>query len=743
MFINTEERLHPNLIKISMLLTLERTLGKDSKTLKSIKSVKLNEDSNAFAEFTKVMVADGLSDNIIVSLITDCCSLLLSLENPSDIIGEYIYSYEVMSDIRGKVNAYNNNKNSYDLNAILNNFKEFILRYSITSYDLNSDNLKAFLCNAYGRFYSKDEKYRKDILDVLNARGSVVNGEEGSMSLSDKIGFSDESKNNYQIDFPSIVKDITIASDVLFNISNEVVYDLFSFYKEETSKSSYNKIKDLFLDNLGSNELLPIIFEKKTTFSTKYTENTVAQRYLMLKRISNLVDNGLFSDNVESLFQEIKSIDMKTISSANVSTLFKYPKSNSSSSRLESIDTSNRELFLKILKGVVSLKEFVKYLKLNKIEFSDGNLFRNKNNYKRYSTLESYISLNKISEDLIEESRSSDVELPYYENDKLYDVLSQRYNLSSLSSIYNEHVSRMYSEQDVSEEYLDRLRSLVIISRNCKARLEEEIWNLKAIGVDPSCADGFDYIVTEYPEVKTDFEFYFIEGSPSYYLKDVLLETKNVYNILRFFDFSLVIFDHLACLMELTTLRNDKLFFSDKLAYLDFPKEITSVEDLAKVRSPRYNLSFYKEESPEYVDSYYSVSKFYSALFEIVNGYVSDIVDYADSWVYKFKGVLKSYGISIVKSLEFSNIKLRSKLVSIESLEQNLTDNFIDFVYRFKEVNGLLFDNGLPIVYEGYLVHSKGYLLATFNDFAITKINESQTFNIKNVQPWRGVLWKV
>lgn len=743
MFINTEERLHPNLIKISMLLTLERTLGKDSKTLKAIKSVKLNEDSNAFAEFTKVMSSDGLSDNIIINLITDCCSLLLSLENPSDIIGEYIYSYEVMSDIRGKINSYNNNKNSYDLNAILNNFKEFILRYSITSYDLNSDNLKAFLCNAYGRFYSKDEKYRKDILDVLNAKGSVVDGEEGSMSLSDKIGFSDESKNNYQIDFPSIVKDITIASDVLFNISNEVVYDLFSFYKEETSKSSYNKIRDLFLDNLGSTELLPIIFEKKTTFSTKYTENTVSQRYLMLKRVSNLVDNGLFSDNVESLFQELKSIDMKTIGSANVSTLFKYPKANSSISRCEAIETSNRELFLKILKGVVSLKEFVKYLKLNKIEFSDGNLFRNKNNYRRFSTLESYISLNKISESLLEESRSSDIELPYYENYKLYDVLSQRYNLSSLSSIYNEHLSKMYSEQDVTSEYLETLYSLISISMNSKARLEEEIENLRLIGEDPASEVSFEYITENFKEVIEDFSFYFAGGPSSEDFKEALLNTKNIYNILRLFDFSLVVFDHLACLIELTTLSNDKLFFTDKLEYLDFPREITCVDDLAKIKSDRFKLSFYREESPEFVDDYISVSKLYCALFEVISVYIMDIVNYADSWVYKFKEVLRSYGISIVKSLEFSNIKLRSKLVSIESLEENLTSNFIDFVYRFKEVNGLLFDNGLPIVYEGYLVHSKGYLLSTFNDFAITKINESQTFNLKKVEPWRGVLWKV
>lgn len=743
MFVKAEGSLHPNLIKISMLLTVERVLGRNSTTLKKIQSLKLTEGMNVFEEFSKLMSSDNLSQSVIVNLITECCSYLLSLENPSNVIAEYVYSYEVMSDIKRKVDRFNNNKNTYDINAILGNFKEFVIRYSIGSYDLESDNLKAFLCNAYNRFYSKDEKYKKEILDVLNAKGSVVNGEEGSMSLSDKMKLEIDVKETYKIDFPNVVKDISIASDILFNISNEVVFDLFSFYKEETSKLNYDKIKSLFIDNLGSVELIPTIFEKKTNYSTQYTENTVNKRYLMLKRINNLVDNGLYSGNVESLYNEILSIDMDTLNSANISTLFKYPKHNSSTVKLESIDLHNRDLFLKILKGVVSLKEFVKYLTLNKIDFSDARLFRNQNNYRRYNSLESYMSLNELSEELVEESKESDVQLPYYENDRLYDVLSDRFNLSSLCSIYNEHVSKMFTETSESSEYLGRLNDLVSISYNCKTSLEEIIDNLKSVEVNPACEEAFDYVVQEFPDIITYFEFYFIENSPSYYLKDVLLETKNIYNLLRFFDFSLMVFDHLSTLMNISTLSNQRLFFSNKLDYLELPRGITSVEDLAKIKSDRFKLNFYKEESPEYVDNYYSVSKFYSALFEIVNGYVSDVIDYIDSWVYKFRDSLKSHGISIVKSLEFSNIKLRSKLASIESLEDNLTRNFVDFVSKYPEVNGLLFDNGVPIVYEGYLVHVKGYLLATFSDFAITKVDESQVFNIKNVKPWRGVLWKV
>lgn len=743
MFISVKEGLHPNLIKIAMLLVAERTLGKDAKAFKALKKFKVNKDSNVFVDVKDLLLANDLSVEMAFTIIKESCSLILSLENPMDVIAEYVYSAEVVADIRSKVNAFNNNKNSYDLNTILNNFKEFILRYSINKYDLESDNLKAFLGNAYNRFYSKDEKYRKDILEVLNSRGSVVNGEEGAMSLTDKIGFSDDSRNSYQIDFPSVVKDISLASDELFNINNEVVYDLFSFYLEENSKMNYENIQNLFLEHLGSPELLPIISEKKTIFATKYTENTVNKRYLMLKRVYNILENGLFSNNVEGLYNDLKSIDMDTLNSVNVSTLFKYPKPNASSAKIESIDVYNKDLFLKILRGVVSLREFVKYLKLNKIEFSDYNLFRDKNNYKRYNTLESYISIHEISKGLIEESKDTQIELPYYENDRLYDVLNQRYNLSSLSSIYNEHLSKMYSEQNPSDEYISRLVSLMEINFGCKSEMEQCISDLKAIGEDPSSEVSYNYIVESVPSLLPIFESYFMEGSSSYYLKDVLLDTHDIFNLLRFFDFSLMIFDHLRNLLDLTNLSEDKLFFSDNLGYLDFPREVSSIDDLAKIKSDIFSLSFYTEESSEYVDSPIKVGKFYSALFEIINLFISDIVEFVDSWSYKFKESLDSYGISVVKSLEFSNVKLRSKLVSIESLNDNLTKNFLDLSYKFSEINGLLSDNGVPIVYEGYLVHSKGYLLATFNDFSITKISESQCFDVSKIKPWRGVLWKV
>lgn len=742
MFVDVREKLHPNLIKTSMLLVAERSFNVSSEVYKTIKKLKLNSESDVFSETLVALKEQGVDETAIKNLFTDSCSLILSLENPMYVLAEYIHSKEVRMDIKKKINSFNNNKNNYNLDEILNNFKAHFIAYSLESYDLDSDGLFKYICYSYENHFSKDSRYTKGILDVLNRRGTVVRGEEGSMSLTDKLGFDDESTISYEIDFPSIVKDITFASEALFKISGEIIFDLYSFYLEESLKSKSKDVRDLFKNSFGSSELSPVIIEKKETFEKGYRKNTMRKMYLITKRIYKAVESGLFSGNVDALYADARAIDMEIMNS-NVPNLFSYPKPNDSYYKIETIDKSNRELFLTVLKGVVSLKEFVKYLTLNKIEFTDYNLFRDKDNYKRYSTLESYISMNKISKELIVESKENEVMLPYYENDKLYDVLSGRFNLSSLHSIYNEHFSRIYSDQDPSKKYLEDLDVLIGVSLQAKTEIDNLIEGFKAVELDPSLSEAFDYAVSTSSVIVSHFELFFNSSSPNYYLKDVLLETKDIYNLLRFFEFSLVIFDHLKSLLELTRLPNYKLMFSNNLKYLDFPKEITSVEDLSKIKSDRFELSFYREESSQYVDSYYTVSKFYSALFGIIEDFISETVEYTSNWTSKFLKTLNEYGIVVAKSIGFGSVKLRSKLVTLEGLDENLTKNFLEFSNKFSKINGLLSENGKPIIYNKHLVHEKGYFLSTISDFSISTITEMQSFDLNKVEPWRDVLWKV
>lgn len=742
MFIDVRNRIHPNMIKTAMLLISERKFGSTSSIVKSLKGLKLNEDSEVFSEVSQMLLSQGVSENAIAELFKDSSSLILSLDNPVHIIGEYVYSSEVVEDTRRKIRSFNNNKNSFDINAILNPFKEFINRYCVNSYDWNSDGLKSFLGNAYAAYFSKDKRHSKVILEVLNSRGTVVNGAEGEMSLTDTIGFSSDRKNLYSIDFPSIVKDIYIASEKLFNISDKVVYDLFSFYREERLKTDINKVKKLFHSNFGSLELSPTLVGKKTSYSTPYTENTVNIRSLMLRRIYNVLENGALINNATSLYEDIKAIDYDTISSVNVATLFKYPKSSTSYVKIEAMEKHNKELFLDILKGVVSLRKFIEYITLNEIEFSDFRLFRDKSNYKRFSTLESYISFNELSKSLIEESNKMEVVLPYYENDKLYAVLGTRYNLSCLSSIYDEHFNKIYSEKDSIDSFVERLEVLISVNLESVREIKSCIEDLKGIDVDPKSEASFEYIASQTDFVNS-FSSYFIENTTSYFLKDILLEDKDIYNILRFFEFGLRVFDHLLVMLKLSTMSNDKLMFSDKLHFLDFPKSIIEVEDISRIKSDRFPLTFYSDKLNPYMEDDYKSSKFYSSLFGIIQIYIDDICEYCRSWISKFNSTLELYGIIMVEEVKFNSIKLRAKLTILKNTEENLPRNFLEFASKFRDVEGLLSENGVPIVYERYLVSSKGYFLATFDNFSIQKITEMQTFDLSKVQPWRGVLWKV
>lgn len=744
MFISTRDSLHPNIIKTAVLIVSERRLSSSAKAFKSIHKLSLNSESNALVEIANVFRKNNISESAITEIFNDMASLILSLPNPEHIIGEYIYSNEVKSDIKRKIDMFNNNRNSYDLNSILNMFRDYIIRYSVAKYDWDTEGLKEYLGYAYANYFSKDPRYTHKIKEVLNNRGSVTKGNDGDISLSDKLSIETESKKVYSIDFPSIIKDISIASDRLFNISNVVVYDLFSFYKDETIKSSSKKIKELFIDCFGSLDFSPVISERGNLFDTKYTENTVNMRYLMLKRIFNNVRNGLFSCDVYSLYDEIKSIDMETLNSRNVATLFKHPSGNVTESKVDAMEKFNKELFLDVLKGVTSLIEFIKYLKYNNIEFSDSSLFRDLDNYKKFSTLESYLSIKDLSKEINEDlSSTEEYSLPYYDNNSLYEVLNGKYNLSSLSSIYNEQISKMYSPSSRTAEFKRRLLDFIEVTIPVKVSIDSTIEAIKSLGADVLSEEAFNCFITEVPNMLDLFYMYFDEGTPTYYLRDVLLEPKDIYNLLRFFDFTLLIYDHLFNLITLLELPQYDLLMSDGLHYITYPKDISSMIDLSKLKSNRFSLDFYKEESSEYVNDYYSISKFYSVLFSIISRHISDITDYIESRVTELECVLKEYGIVVVEDVTFGNVKLRSKLIVLTEQPENLTPSFIEFKNRFKSINGLLSEDGIPIVYDGYLIHEKGYMLSLASDFSVNRITEMQIFDLNKVKPWRDVLWKV
>lgn len=737
--------LHPNILKTGVLLVTERKLGFRSPVLRELDKLKLNSKSNAVVEISDVFRRCNISDSAIIEILNETSSLILSLDNPEDIAGEYIYSNVVRLDIDRKVKNFNNNKNSYDLNAILNLFKGFVLKYSISKYDWESEGLKEYLGHTYTNFFSRHNRFTPAIKEILNNRGSVTKGNDGDISLSDKATIESDSRNSYKIDFSSVVKDVSIASDRLFNISNVIVYDLYSFYRDETIANSSKQIKDLFISCFGSLEFSPTIREKVTTFDTKYTENTVYIRKLILRKIYNNVNNGLFSYNVYGLYDEIKSVDIDTLGSRNVATLFKYPTPNMSQSKIETIEKHNRELFLEILKGVKSLTEFIKYLKFNNKEFSDYNLFRDLSNYKKYSTLESYLSIKDLSTE-IGNSIDSQVEfnLPYYSNDNLYDVLSSRFNLSSLSSIYNEQLSRLYSTPSRTEEFRRRLLDFINVTIPVKAQIEVTIDAIKSLGEDVTTPEAFECFLSEVPSMVDLILMYFEEGSSTYFFKNALLESKNIYNILRFFDFSLIVYDHLLKLVDLVDLPDYNLLVSGRLHSLDYPSDISDMSDLTRLDTTRFKLSFYElSDKMDDENMRKSVVKVYSVILNVLRKHLEDITQFIDTRVAEIDKSIGDYGIIVVKNVTFSNNKLRGKLMNLKDQPDNPLPKFVEFRNGFKSINGLLSEDGLPIVYDSYLVHEKGYFLSLASDFSISKITDMQIFDLNKVKPWRDVLWKV
>lgn len=745
MFINSSQEIHANIIKTALLIVAEREFGIKSVIYKEVDKLKLDRDSKIFNILIYKLNEQGISEDNIRELVIESSKLLLSLDSPINILGEFIYSAKVRKEIEKHVNSFNNNKNKYDLTAILNSFKKFTLDNSTVNFNWDEANLVSYLSKSYLSFFSQDSRFSRIITSTLNNIGTVVHGEEGEMSLVDKVEIPVDEVKYYSIDFSNVVKDISVASSNLFKVGSDVIYDLFSYYVKREREESKKSIERLMMDCLGSKELMPSITKSDACFGSQYQINTVASREVIVDKILDTLDSGLTYDDVNVLYQEVKAIDASSLNNVNVSNLFSYPKEKDSSIKVSKIEKRNKEIFLSILKGIVSLKEFLKYLKVNKINFSDTDLFRDENNYKKFATLESYISYKEISKELSIEAKNEEILLPYYKNDDLHDRLSLRYNLSSLSSIYNEQISKIYSEPLPTKSYINRLNDLGMLNLMMMKDLEMYIKAIEGEGedrIDANQPECFDVIAEDRPDIIETFKAFFdVEDCHIRKLGTIILEEKNIYNVLRFFNFSLVVFDHLKTLLEFSLMTEQELILNLEDLKLDFPKEITSIDDLSKLYSENFKLEFYGISQSNSAGPY--IAKFYSSLFTVLKNEISDIVEFTYSWSLKLKGRLDSYGIVANKSLKFNSVTLRSKLNTIRNSPPIMTSGLQKLITKCSVRNGLLSQKGYPIVYEGFLVHEKGYLLEVRRGFNVIPITERQSFDLNKIELWRDVLWKV
>lgn len=751
MIINLEGILHPNVIKTAMLLVSEEKYGTNSPIYKIIKNLKLDSTSKVQKMTSDAMKEAGIQEPVVNALFEASCNLLLSLDDPLTILGEYVFSSEMKKDIKRKVDRYNNNKNSYDLNNILVAFKEFVCSYSLKSFNWDHYEPTKYLGNCYSSFFSQHADHNKTILQTINLRGSYIRGEEGVIDLVDKVDVSDndEFDKGYKIDFSRVVKDISLASCELYSIRSQVIYDLFSFYLDEKSESDSNDVRELLLRNFNTTELLPTIVKRYKVHLPDYQTNTLKLRHLIVKKIYETLDNGLYSGDVMKLYEEVKRIDSTKYGDSNTSTLFVYPKPNSTSAAIKKAEDKNKKIFFTVLKGIVSLKEFIKYLEYNKIEFTDFELFRSKTYYQKFESLESYISMKEISDILSEESKGVNFELPYYKNEVLYDKLSPRYNLSSLFSIYNEHISKIYEEPNPAKKYLEEVYDSMMPLITCTTSIEnliEEIKQDEFLSQIPlNSPDIFDAIHASCEDEFEQFKLLFDQNdSQSRLLMEGILNQKDIYNVLRFLNFNLLILEYLATILNNSLANNEDLLLSADSVYLNLPKDITKMLDLTIFNSENFKLRFYLDDD-EMVNESKSMFmvKLYSTMYRVIRSKFDYIFSFTDAWVVKFKSELNSFGVKLSKSSRYASVKLREKLSIIETMNSRSSMYFRAFANKYGTKGGLLAQNGLPIIYQGNLVHEKGYFLNLASDFAIMEINEEQQFDLKKVSYWRDVLWKV
>lgn len=718
MFISKVDVLHPNVVKHTAELVSEKILS--ANVYDDLCAVNFEGEKDGVRALKDFLVKKNVSSTAINMIINNTITELYSYSNPYMIIAKYIYTSKVRKAILRHVSKFNNNKNyNFNIDAIIAEFEKFVLASPLRAYNFDTNSPVKFLVFTFGLF-GKSINGKQFIYSILNERGSQVSGEDGEMSLSDLAANTVETYS-HSIDFPKVVKDIYEASNALFTISGIVCYDIFSYYMDKELRELKEEVKGIFSDVFNSDSIGPIVVSNDTSYEseTDFRRNTIIQRVKILEQIKDNLDSSLEFDRVNELYSTVISMDARNLSHSNVGRLFKHKQSGLQ---------HNYTVFFKILKGLVSLEEFMKYLKLNKIKLAqeDYKLFRDPSLYRRFNTLEDYISLRDITSAVITEGNTLQDSVPYLTNDQCYEAMQRRdYNLISLSSVVKMEMNRNMSEFRNIDEYVKNINSSYQVCSFVYSNLVNVHNAMISVGLDPFDHEVFDAYFSSSSEVELEYLDVLIYPNDEM-LRRSVIESKDIGYILRFLNLRIVYFQHILSLLDKINNDLEYVILTIDKNLLSFPKFISSLEDASKLVST-LGISFHLDEKVDksIVNSMIFKKQYYLMSYSIYEEN-SKLYDFISEWIEKVISKSEEYGITLTKKKLPKS--LREKSIFLQSMPYVENKNFELFKNKFSVIDGFLYDKGKLLEYDRCYIHEKGYFLLMDNNYQIIEIKENQTF---------------
>lgn len=729
MRISGRRTIHPNIVKHIAELKGEKYL--EPKVLDELTKLNFYKEKNGMIALEKFL-QDRVSPEISKKLQIEVNSYLYE-KDAMTIVIDYIDYSSVRRAIRSDINKFNNNKNyTYDFEAIISDFKRVCRKGSnVQAYDLESNNLGGYLFNSY-KFYAKGNS--KFIEGILNDKGSLVETEDGILSLEDVQSIKEEKVESY-IDFSSCVRNICVASQDLYEVDNNVIYDLFSLYLSEQTDKIAGVIQDKFKVCYGNTMYSPIVsIHKPQVGNITYRVNAIKRGNLYVNLVRDTLSYGVTFNSLQKLYSTISNKESEVYGPNNdIPNYFKQSRTNSGKK-----STSNKKFndtkFLDLIRGVVSLNELTKYLRQNNINLytEDVIIFRDLAYYKRFSSINDYLLLRDVTPELIKQSENLVDEIPYDNNDMSYNNLItisngsfstlKDYIRSSLSRTKPVRVFDLLESIKVDFGKVAKLYKISVAMYNaCKKFMtsEQEIFDyLNLKGSYNSDEERNRCLLTNKAIADT-----FSSDSDKYYKED-FLEERDFRIVLRYYNLWLILLQHLyrllsACNIEIDEailrINNDSLFLPEKL---DLNKD-----DIIKFKS-EVPFNFFDENVTEnFMTHRKQYSIFYASLMERYANCVSVI----RNWQVKLNDRAKQINL-ITEELTISEA-LHCQAFIAASRPKNVSAELESFLESSIVVDGVVFRNGEPYNHKGFgYVHENGYYIQDKINSGIYAIPSNEKF---------------
>lgn len=624
-------------------------------------------------------------------------------------------------------------KKNFDITKILNDFGEFFNSQSKHNYDVSGGDCVGYLRHSFSLFLSS---FSSDVYEEVNKRGTLINGEEGDISLDELLAVSyDDSDSKFS--FRKDIKNIYEASKYLFASSartySSLYMDIITNYKifkinegiDELAKSVIRRFhpkqkKVNYTSLLMNGTYFPSVMIEKPLelIATDYRINTYEVRNDMCILFYKELGQSLNYEIVRDLYNQFYLLDHRALASKNIGNLFNH-------TGLEQNSKENKDIFTAILYGMLSMRELMRYCEERNIDMLSipTDVFRTDKYYKRFDSLEDCLMCYNQTSKLIKDVKV-DVYSDLMDGDALYENLRARSNFNFLS------LKHMIDSVTLDETPAQQIKRFLY---ECTGLLKQALLAYKELEryaverysrtQNSSFRDVMDNVMDEwYCNHKTNPDVELLKRlvqctSPEY--------KKRVFNDLDEVDYPMGIYRYLQIkihvLLHLVTVfsKFDKNGMDNEITEYDLimllgeeticplPETIESEEDLIYIKNDkglRIDLlvdEFQFSTRTEMSNSYTLILEEYANYVHFANRLVNNKISSFDK-----VGVSTVYNVRLDENLRNAS----SVIYASKSTIMNPVLNQLKLICTCRY--GYLYRGNKPYMSQGCLLHEKGWLVA-------------------------------